>query len=298
LTKPQDQERQQRTYHPKLQPNYANESHGDMVAGTYTGDTASHKKEDKNYVRDDFRAEAGTAFLVRLRRTSDFQKLDGQSGVSSHGPTLPLLFGRGSTMHQKPGEEYSVRHHGFTVRATAIADARPALSVGRPQPDVPLPVVAPVGLTLADWNLQDFDKKRPLDFSTVAPVVGLRTAAVPAQLNLEPYAEQVAAGVTRFDGYLPLLARTATNANGSPVDLGAEAVVAFVPVEFTIKGNDVTLKKPAAPTRVAAANASAALVPADGTADPWANVLIEQMDNLLAINATIPDRLLAPQLVR
>jgi len=73
------------------------------------------------------------AFLVRLRRTNDFGGLDNVDGVSTSGPALPLLLGRGTTiLARQEGDSYSVRHHGITVRATSIANARPALRVGLP----------------------------------------------------------------------------------------------------------------------------------------------------------------------
>lgn len=78
-------------------------------------------------------AEAHKAFLVRLRRTNDFGGLDNVAAVSTAGPTLPLLFGRGTTIEApQEGQLYSVRRDGITVRATSIANARPALRVGLP----------------------------------------------------------------------------------------------------------------------------------------------------------------------
>jgi hypothetical protein len=73
------------------------------------------------------------AFLVRLRRTNNFEDLDEVEGVSSGAPTIPLLFGRGTTTKARQDDvAYSPRHHGVTVRATGIANARPALRVGLP----------------------------------------------------------------------------------------------------------------------------------------------------------------------
>ena len=73
-----------------------------------------------------------SAFLVRLRRSPEFDGVQIEPGVASSGPALPLLFGRGATVMSNEGP-YSPRRDGFTVRATAIADARPALQVGLPQ---------------------------------------------------------------------------------------------------------------------------------------------------------------------
>jgi hypothetical protein len=159
-------------YNPKLlmQGNDAeNLCNGDLVSGTYQGGSPS---EDSAYTRTDFLRAGATSltdcstppaagasgqassFLVRLRRTNDFQNLDNQAGVSSHGPTLPLMFGRGTviepedTLDPNPNH-YSPRVHGITVRAAAIADARPALQVGTPAAG--LPGVTPFVVTHAFW---------------------------------------------------------------------------------------------------------------------------------------------------
>ena len=84
--------------------------------------------EDQNYNRRDFTPSSGTAsaFLVRMRRTPLWNvpgSLDNAPGVSSAGPTLPILFGRGSMMARSgTGSQLSVAT-GITVRATAIAAA-------------------------------------------------------------------------------------------------------------------------------------------------------------------------------
>src|SRR5262249_55839744 len=77
-----------------------------------------------------------TAFLVRLRRAKELQDFAAQTepDVASSGPSLPLMFGRGTTIYgDDPTVPYSPRRDGVTVRATAIAQLRPALHVGLPQ---------------------------------------------------------------------------------------------------------------------------------------------------------------------
>ena len=127
-----------------LEVNSANLQNGDMVAGAYTinGTYSSTltADEDGDYNRRDFTPSvSGTAsasassFLVRMRRTPLWNvsgSLDDTSGVSSGGPTLPLLFGRGSLMARSGSNGQLSVASGITVRATAIADARPAKSVG------------------------------------------------------------------------------------------------------------------------------------------------------------------------
>jgi hypothetical protein len=73
-----------------------------------------------------------SAFLVRLRRSnaSDF---DAQTEVASSGPSLPLLFAKGTLIHgDDAASAYSPRRDGLTIRATAISEVRPALHVGLP----------------------------------------------------------------------------------------------------------------------------------------------------------------------
>jgi hypothetical protein len=71
------------------------------------------------------------AFLVRLRRTRDptdptvVTAIDAMDGVSSSGTSISYLLGRGSLI------DNSRRRDGVKVRATAIAAARQATSVGR-----------------------------------------------------------------------------------------------------------------------------------------------------------------------
>lgn len=86
------------------------------------------------------------AFLVRLRRSNDFQDLGGQMepAVASSGPSLPLTFGKGAAIHgDDPNGGYSVRRDGLTVRATGIARVRPALHLGVPQTAPATPSLTP-----------------------------------------------------------------------------------------------------------------------------------------------------------
>lgn len=155
-------------YKPDLQTNTQDEAHGDMVSGRfcYTDDPAASEgfphesipfvctepqRATGRYARNDFNPRdpngngaVENAFLVRLRRSNEFQDSLGQAeeGIASSGRSLPLLFGRGTTIFaDDPSGSYSVRRDGLTVRATAIAQTRPALHVGLPQPNPPQPAV-------------------------------------------------------------------------------------------------------------------------------------------------------------
>ena len=147
-------------YKPVIQHNDGNENHGDLVAGNFLEDQATpddevEHDENADYVRSDFDLTEDSAFLARLRRTNDFRGLDNIAEESSSGPPVPYLFGRGSLLaFRDPTVTYSPRHHGMTVRATGIADARPVRSVGLPYESAtpPLQGLARFALRLSYWN--------------------------------------------------------------------------------------------------------------------------------------------------
>jgi hypothetical protein len=119
-----------------LELNLSNATEGDMVAGTYNPNQPSAEGDD--YTRLDFTpapsaSPTASAFLVRMRRTgssSNTSSLDQEAGVSSSGPTLPILFGRGSMMARSGTTGQLSVAAGVTVRATAIAGPQPAKTVG------------------------------------------------------------------------------------------------------------------------------------------------------------------------
>lgn len=144
-----------RFYKPVLQLNLLeNERHGDMVAGRYTAGRGHH--EYPNYERDDFEPDVnGDSFLVRMRRSNDFEGLDNLQGVSSHEFPIPYLFGRGAFFpagSPNRADGYSPRHHGMTVRATAIADGTNALSAGRSRFSDQLVGTLPFAIERSDWE--------------------------------------------------------------------------------------------------------------------------------------------------
>lgn len=126
---------------------------GDMAAGQYSSNASDHREGpvddgandpelDEPYERKDFKtatSQTGTgndydaarpddAFLVRLRRVSGEVPV---SGVSTVGPPVPFLFGRGPYGNADGGPELlNGRERGTHVRATAIASTVPALTVG------------------------------------------------------------------------------------------------------------------------------------------------------------------------
>ena len=138
---------------PGLELNLGNIVHGDLVAGSFDL-TASHQ-EANNYARIDFDTTATTpnAFLARMRRTNDFLGLDALPGISSAGPNVPILFGRGSLIGPAdPASGFSRRHHGLTVRATSIAMARRAKSIGQSNQANNLAGALPFVLHRSPWE--------------------------------------------------------------------------------------------------------------------------------------------------
>jgi hypothetical protein len=133
---------------PVLQANRQNLLNGDMISGTYiwgvphTEDTSYHRDDFDAAMNDSTTSQRAIGFLVRMRRTKIVGAPDQVPDVSSGGPTLPLLFGLGSTIKPRAANpdpnnlDYDPRTDGITVRAVAIASARPAMTIG-PPPDLP-----------------------------------------------------------------------------------------------------------------------------------------------------------------
>ena len=186
-------------FDPDPRYNYANYRYGDMVSGEY--DPAASHVEPGDYQRSDFSSTddeddgASGAFLVRLRRTGVPTNDDNVSSKSQAGPGLPLLFARGSAVHGEDPQTFDPRRHGLTVRATSIAVAQPALSVGvRPQvgerlvpykslPDDPLePLTAHVYSYPGVANLALLDSfwaSWPVSLPPPGPQTGERVIVVP-----------------------------------------------------------------------------------------------------------------------
>ncbi len=302
-----------------------NEQHGDMVAGEYT---RTPGREEWDYYVPGFvsqeasDSEPAQAFLVRLRRTNNFFGLDAIPNVSSHGPTIPFMFARATAIGKVPGETYSPREHGMTVRATAIADAKPVLSVGLPNRDVNPPLTGLVAneamsfsfvLELDYWNNDEWMNKK----ATVADTgqiqilieddgekhvveVGrfydleqdpeLRKLLMPFMPLVigrvfDPALLPPAAGLSdgRYTGYVPIY----TDISGVPRVIGFGSAEAQVATNPTLRTVTITPHK----SKIAAENASAIVCYA-------LDVIGDDLRAVLNLNQTLEKPLLAPVSVR
>jgi hypothetical protein len=249
---------------PMLQTNATNEQYGDMVSGTYCPQSQPSVEYD-DYSRNDFNSTCPSvdpppSFLVRLRRTNNPQNLDDVAGVSKNYGTIPFLFGLGTTIP---------RPNGVTVRATAIANAYPALRVG-----APIATPATPGMTTASLNRMCWDALPPSVATDPSPLC-VTPFASPANTVGDPVttggtspADTPVSNGMPVNGYLPIF------------DISTSQVVGFGFVNIT--GGMVTRMD----GHVATANATA-VVPSGFTV-PGPGLL----------TATTEGALLAPTLVR
>jgi hypothetical protein len=280
-----------------LELNTANQRHGDMVAGSYDP-AAAHHDEDATYQRSDFDATATEqdAFLVRMRRTNDFQGLDELDDVSSRGPAVPILFGRASLLAATdPTAGYSPRHHGVTVRATAITAERRAVSIGMASDAVtpPLTGLVPLTLTLDYWNSLTTGVGDSVTI-TAAGNIGDDTAPVGRFLALGGI-EDMPVGLGR-EIPPPETPADGTHAGYVPVNAEIPAsptprVVGFGEVEVVVSGNGTAASVTRQLSRIGPENISAVRCVATAlSAAEWAEVFNHW--------ASVDEPLLAPALVR
>lgn len=160
---------------PKLRWNEENKAWGDMVSGTFLPDGAPTENVTGDYERSDFEPAVdgsdaqhqSLAFLVRMRRTPATNPRDKDLGATYFSRTVPLIFGIGSLI-QFEQDGYDPRKRGFTVRATAIAAARPALRASPPPRN-------PDGTSIPDEGQFNHHESAP------QPMLGLYPFAVSRQ---------------------------------------------------------------------------------------------------------------------
>lgn len=296
-------------YKPALQWNdEQNVRHGDMVSGTFGIPEAEctiewPHRECSNYARTDFTpaelesSPTAEAFLVRLRRsvrpdgTQSSGNLDLVPGVSSAGPTLPLMFGLGSTV-QAQTDPPGIRTTGMTVRATAIADARPARGVGLPDP-VSLPPhlgVTPFALERPAWRdllTVDTPVSGSVDGAGVIRVGGTligRFSTPVLSIGEGIVAQPPEGGTVTIDGYVPLYEEI----------VGIDRAVGFARIEMTgsAPGSVQLIRRQG---QVAPENSTSAILPTFPIdLEPEAITLVFDAN----LNLQEEGALLAPTLVR
>jgi hypothetical protein len=256
--------------------NEANRIDGDIDQGEFTGcpPAAPTCTEQPDYSRPDFNraSPAPDSYLVRMRRSNE---------AGANGPSIPFLFGRGTLIHPEP-DGYSARRDGITVRATAIASARPARSVGI-SAGPGLPGVTAFALQRSFW-----------ESGSDAVVVDAVSGAIRDTGNSVVVGQffQPGGGTGVGDPILPAPPSTALDGYIPIYELisGEERVIGYV------WGSISTTSGPAVLTRriprVAPSNASVHnLRPRPGlTPQDWALIY--------AANRALVDALLAPVLVR
>jgi hypothetical protein len=279
-------------YRPDLETNSGNATEGDMVSGAYVYPPAasscdapvpfSHECQD--YTRNDFTPDpAGSALLVRLRRTNEA----GIAGGSA-GKPLPVLFGRLTLLET------------MSARATAIADPRGrALRVGLPNGAIegvtPFALDAPADLPpghssiwpalVSTSSVQVTVNPSGLIFDALSQVVGVYPD--PSQAPLLTVGQEVpdihsASACFDVTGYVPLYQPIA----------GTPRVIGFGHVKLTALGpcpGAVQITLLAAPS---AGNATAHLVDGIPVASPADAAAV------LAANETLTGLLQVPVLVR
>lgn len=261
-------------YRPALEPNLANAPHGDMVAGTYIG---GQGVENSAYQRTDFDPAGSSAFLVRMRRTDGRNPLDTPDGAAvSTGRSLPLLFGLGTTLQGDGGGGYNVRFDGITVRATAIADGRPARRITNA-------LAAPFGLDRDYWAAMPDGAPVAVDVDGAGV---LRSGGAVAGLFLAGPVNRIGLAVTpsgaplAINGsfYVPLYA----------VIGGVSRVIGFGSIAAASGAGVMQLAR----TRNRMAGAGASVHVAEGFFG------VPDVGLILAANNTLDGPLLAPALVR
>lgn len=273
-------------YRPTLALNSANVIHGDIVSGAPVGSQAG--VENDSYGRDDFvpadtnSAPAGEAVLVRMRRTDGRNTLDTPDGSTvSAGPALPLLFGLGSTVTRADPSSYSVRHHGFTVRATAIASSRPARRISSS-------LAASFALTKEFW----INMPNAAAYSLTSNSGGSLT--LPASGTVAGYSTTAA---------LTVIGQNFTTAGLVPV---VSSLRLYVPIYDTISGvncvigfgyvlvnSDGSGGLSLTPTRNRVADRGATAQVAEGVSGTAADIAA-----ITSANASLPYALAAPALIR
>jgi hypothetical protein len=213
-----------------------------------------------------------------MRRTGEVFEEE----VGTSGPVLPYLFGRGSLMNRQ------LIGQGVKVRATGIADAVPALSIGRKidQANPPVNGFAGLAVSVALWN-------ELVNGPEQSESIGQRLIYFPAVVDVEQLPLVVGSSIDRQLAaseiqqaiigtcYLPIY----TNV---PIGSSVERVIGFGLADVVVI-NPTTVQITASISRIVKENASAVLTIAIDSAG---------FDECMTLNKQLEQPLLAPVSVR
>jgi Putative Flp pilus-assembly TadE/G-like len=312
-------------YKPNLGLNQgSNVEHGDMVSGNMSADLSSlsdpRAPENNSYGRADFNRNPNprtdptatyaacpeplpdtwpapppssltlddNAFLVRLRRSNETAGPTDPSDAFTTGPTLPLMFARGTAVRGDGASGYNPRTDGLTVRAAAIASIRPALRVSSAPGRfgaAPFALDARFSGSSAtihpDGTITGFFDSDPVTEVQVGMFV-----KTPAEINTvgKSVARWPPVSCTLLNGYGPVYSSFSGSIN---------RVVGFRPLGWSsCDAGPVTFDQ-AAPGRVAASDATALLSDGFPPGIPSAD-----LQPLMIANRNLARALLAPVLTR
>lgn len=282
----------------ELEANANNSQHGDLVAGQHVA--ASSPAEDDTFTRADFTPtapgsaasalSASSAFLVRLRRTSDRLPLDRQVGESSSGPPFEWLWARGAIWHEPTaGQTNASRSDGLSVRAASIAAGASALMVS----DAPSQNISVASFALRVDGASAWQATAPGTTLTldVEPGGLLLVDGVEQGAALASPARQVGAAVTRAAAILTAPTTTTLILPVYGTVGGARTVAGFTLAQASLSGPllSVTRLQGAVLPAGASRSSPAALN---------ARVALTANAALRALHAAITEPLLAPVLRR
>lgn len=254
----------------RLQRNLDDELTGDMLAGQYVP-TGEHS-EANDYQRQDFLIEenpnydaaiGNDALLVRMRRSGETSL---GADVGSAGPPVPYLFGRGA---YGPSSSNDEREHGTIVRATAIAQAVPALRVGLRNDALSLTGLLNLQMDIDDW-IADTPLTLGTDFEDQAQLI--ETTGPEWQVTTvgaNPFSHDDDSGLIGAVGYV-LLTDDVLNNSGDPV----RRIIGFGRAEnVVVTAGEVSFTR-GFPQPIASTNASAILgAPPTG----WQNLNLDSL---------------------
>ena len=284
-------------YDPTLELNEEDERHGDMVRGQYV-DSGSHS-ESGAYERDDFLLEGDSgydaaagndAFLVRLRRSDDASALDNFGGVSSHGPTVSFLFGRGP--YGGP-DLLDRRERGTIVRATAIARTRPAYVVGVGSDSLNLAGLLNVQMDVDAW-MAGTTVPVGSNTETEAQLVDPNDIRLTTTTTVGEVIFSHSTGVSPLSqtGYVVLTDDTIEDSGGTSI----RRVVGFgLATDVLLVGSNISFARQL-PQPVASQNAGATVRPPSG--GDWDDLNLSSLFDRVRELADSGSILLAPALVR